>query len=193
VNRWALTGRLPYVHKLPGESGAYLFSPVDVEKMRERGRFVKRRWFAASGWNGRTHLLSERTGNSVCVFGGGRFTGFVNGPTAQRPACRSCVNMSAFPAPYYVYTLDGADGILYVGCTINPWRRMQQHATQAYWADVVRTTLTPYDNDAAASHAELALIRLLRPPLNRSVVQPYPVLPEWAKQWRAGSLVKAAS
>lgn len=33
VNRQAKSGRLPFVQKLPGERGAYLFDPEEVERV----------------------------------------------------------------------------------------------------------------------------------------------------------------
>ncbi len=35
VNRWAVTGKLPVAHKMPGRTGAYLFARSDVEAVRE--------------------------------------------------------------------------------------------------------------------------------------------------------------
>lgn len=34
VNRWAQTGRLPVAHKLPGETGANLYTRDDVEALK---------------------------------------------------------------------------------------------------------------------------------------------------------------
>ena len=36
INRWALKGELP-AKKLPGRTGAYLFSRTDIEGFRPRG------------------------------------------------------------------------------------------------------------------------------------------------------------
>ena len=33
VNRMAADGRLPYAVKVPGETGAYLFDPADIERL----------------------------------------------------------------------------------------------------------------------------------------------------------------
>lgn len=36
VNRWALTGRLPYAHKNPARNGAYLFRRAVVDGLLRR-------------------------------------------------------------------------------------------------------------------------------------------------------------
>lgn len=33
VARWVKSGRLPYAVKVPGETGAYLFDPADVDAL----------------------------------------------------------------------------------------------------------------------------------------------------------------
>ncbi|MDQ3307567.1 MAG: helix-turn-helix domain-containing protein [Actinomycetota bacterium] len=38
VNRWAITGKLPVAHKMPGRTGAYLFARSDVEAFRRTER-----------------------------------------------------------------------------------------------------------------------------------------------------------
>lgn len=35
VNRWAKNGELPYLTKLPGDTGAYLYDPREVEKFEK--------------------------------------------------------------------------------------------------------------------------------------------------------------
>lgn len=41
VLRWAAAGDLPYAHKSPGKSGAYLFRRTDIEqRIRPRGGLI---------------------------------------------------------------------------------------------------------------------------------------------------------
>lgn len=41
INRWAVSGRLPVAHKLPGRTGANLYRREDVERVEaERGSAV---------------------------------------------------------------------------------------------------------------------------------------------------------
>lgn len=38
VQRMAETGRLPYLKKLPGPNGSYLFEPGEVHRLAEAGK-----------------------------------------------------------------------------------------------------------------------------------------------------------
>lgn len=64
-----------------------------------------------------------------------------------------------------VYRLyDGADQLLYVGCSNNPAKRLRAHArTSPWWPNVARIVVVEYPARALAEQAERTAIDLEKP------------------------------
>lgn len=68
---------------------------------------------------------------------------------------------------YYVYELKDATGdVIYVGHTIDPFRRVVEHQRQEWGHRIARMSVSVYPNKARATEAERLLIEDYDPEFN---------------------------
>lgn len=90
---------------------------------------------------------------------------------AEFPECPDCNNgnPSRVPGrPHYVYRCYSADArLIYVGCTVFPRTRLEQHRISSWWADQIeRVTYTVFPNKEYALYMERRAIESENPRWN---------------------------
>ncbi|MGZ4519143.1 MAG: GIY-YIG nuclease family protein [Mycobacteriaceae bacterium] len=85
----------------------------------------------------------------------------------HRQTSRSFARWETKDDPHFVYELKDIKGrLLYVGCSINPGRRLLTHATKPWWKLVTDVAMTRYPDRNSALFVERTMIREHLPPYN---------------------------
>lgn len=69
-------------------------------------------------------------------------------------------------APHYVYVLQSATEVVYVGCTSNIGKRLSEHQRKPWWPDIITIDIQCYATQRAGLDAERSLIETLNPRYN---------------------------
>lgn len=80
----------------------------------------------------------------------------------------TALNASTRALPHWVYRVYDADErVLYVGCTLDPLRRMAEQKWAHWWDDIAHIEWDSYPDYATGREAELSAILFLDPSYNR--------------------------
>lgn len=101
--------------------------------------------------------------------------------------------MSYFNIPTAVYRCyDKNGGLLYIGITGNPWRRMKGHRVGGWMLTCIRMDLTWYKNRTLAGQAELLAIKQEKPKHNEQglKVRPRRIIKLYDDPWTGCTVIR---